>query len=329
MKALFLVEAGGQYGLGHLVRCSVLADALRARRAEVRFAVRRGARHLPDWFTSDTPVIDVDNPGAAEALVMQHAPGWVVVDGYGLLTDGVVRRLRTADRRVLAFDDFGNDGGGADLVVNQNVSVDATAQRDARRLLGPHYAIVAPAYAANRTRGVSASLQRILLTFGGSDVRGLTPHALRAFKDVPDSLSLDVVVGPYHRTSAFEISGRHRLTVHTQPHGLAALLATADLVISAAGSTCWEICCAGVPLIAVQTADNQREVMRCLTSRSCALTLPAEVFLPTIESGGLPALIDRLRDAAKREAMVTAQRQLVDGKGAGRIVSAMGFSGYA
>ena len=321
MKTLFLVEAGGKYGLGHLARSAVLADALRARHAEAPFAVRRGAGQLPDWLLTGKVVSELDAPGAADALVAEHHPDWVVVDGYEMLADGVVQRMQACGRRVLAFDDLGTDGAGADLVVNQNLPVPVSAQRPARELLGPGYALVDSAYMANRTRDVATALQRVLITFGGSDLRGLTAHAVQVFGTLSDSLSLDVVVGPYHRTRSFAAPGVHNLTVHEAPHGLAALLATADLVVSAAGSTCWQVCCSGVPLIAVQTADNQREVIRTL-AQTYAVTFSADAFL-NLTGGFLAKLIDGLRDVNLRQRMVSAQRAAVDGNGAARIIDAM------
>jgi UDP-2,4-diacetamido-2,4,6-trideoxy-beta-L-altropyranose hydrolase len=323
MRVLFLVEAGGKYGMGHLMRSAVLRDELRARGVETVLAVRRGEGPLPDW-ASDPEGLHIDSAAAAEALAAERRPDWAVVDGYGLLADGLVRRLRTRGERVLAFDDLGSEGGGADLVLNQNVCSEPMPTMP-RRLLGPGYALVDRGYAACRERPISGAIQRVLVTFGGADQHGLTRRVVAAFADVPGSLLLDVVVGPNHRVRAFTAPGSHRLIAHEQPHGLAHLFANADLVISAAGSTCWQVCCAGVPLIAVQTVDNQREVVRCLEANGCALTLARRPFEALLESGGLPGLIDRLRDGSVRTRMSQAQRSLVDGEGAARVVAAMGF----
>ncbi len=323
MRALFLVEAGGRFGLGHLMRSAVLRDALRARGVETVLAVRRGEGPLPEWALGADD-LHIDTPAAAEALAAERRPDWVTVDGYGLLADGIVKRLRARGVRVLAFDDLGTEGGGADLVLNQNVCTEPMPAMPGR-LLGPAYALVDRTYVACRGGEISRTIQRVLVTFGGTDQHGLMERVVAAFADVPGSLSLDVVVGPNHRVRDFAAPGAHRLIAHAQPHGLAHLLATADLAISAAGSTCWQVCCAGVPLIAVQTVDNQREVVRCLEANGCALTFAREPFEALLERGDLPEVIDGLRDAAVRRNMSQAQRSLVDGKGAARVAAAMGL----
>jgi spore coat polysaccharide biosynthesis predicted glycosyltransferase SpsG len=328
---LFLIEAGGRYGLGHLMRCAVLMDALRARGGRPISALRLGERELPDWTLPSAPFITLERDDAAatsqaEAVAGAQRPGWVVVDGYGLLASDVVARMHAMGLRVLAFDDFGTDGGGADLVVNQNRPPSAKMSGiAASRLLGPQYALVDPTYASHRDKSVAGSIERIVLTFGGSDQHGLTDRAVAALACVPGAFYLDVVIGPYHRVREFAPPGRHRLAVHQKPNGLASLFGTADLAISAAGTTCWQICCVGVPLIAVQTVDNQREAVRCLAEQGCAITQDRETFCQALEDGELPVLLAKLAGPAVRGAMVAAQRRLVDGNGAARIAAAMGL----
>jgi UDP-2,4-diacetamido-2,4,6-trideoxy-beta-L-altropyranose hydrolase len=328
MDVLFLIEAGGGFGLGHLMRSSVLADAVRARGGRPTMALRLGDRALPAWAMPTSERIELDGADCAracaqaEALAHTRRPGWVVVDGYGMLGAGLVARLRAHGLRVLAFDDLGTEGGGADLVVNQNFA--HTDHSTAGRLLGPAFALVAPAYAAHRSRPVADRVRRILVTFGGSDLHGLTQHVVGAFAAVPGKLTLDVVIGPSHRTRHVAPAGAHELVMHDRPHGLAGLLGRADVVISAAGSTCWQACCAGVPLIAIQTVDNQRELVACLAQNGCAVTFERAAFCDLLERGGLATVLNSLAEPDVRATMMAAQRRLVDGKGAERIIAAMG-----
>jgi UDP-2,4-diacetamido-2,4,6-trideoxy-beta-L-altropyranose hydrolase len=325
---LFLVEAGGKYGLGHLMRCEVLIAALRDRGALPICAIRVEKGGLPDWTTPAEITLEGNDTAAAlhaEAVARARRPNWIVVDGYGLLATDLVARLRKLGFRVVVFQDLGTDGGGADLVINQNRQAGMTNAVAAGQLLGPCYALVDRSYAACRSRPLADTIRRILVTFGGTDQHSLTPLVVAAFAGVPGELSLDVVIGPYHRTRRFAPAGPHRMTLHQEPHGLAALLDSTDLVISAAGTTCWQICCAGVPLISVQTVDNQREVMRCLADEHCAITLERKEFCQLLDGGRLPALLAQLSRQGARSAMVAAQRRLVDGNGAARIVAAMGL----
>lgn len=331
MDVLFLVEAGGKYGLGHLMRSTVLIDALRDRGVRSISALRMGEGGLPDWALPAAEHIalegdDVDVSRQAEALARARRPDWTVIDGYGLLATDLIARLHALGLRIMAFDDLGTEGGGADLVINQNCQRAAATDGPAvNRLLGPRYALVDPNYARCRDRPLALAVKRVLVTFGGSDQHGLSGRVIDGLADVPGQLTIDVVVGPHHRTRSFAPPGQHRLLTHQAPRGLAALLHAADLVISAAGSTCWQVCCVGVPLIAVHTVDNQDEVTRCLFEYGGAITVERDEFCALLERGGLPELIARLNDLAVRRAMVTAQRLLIDGNGTVRVLAAMGL----
>src|SRR5271165_64573 len=106
---LFLIEAGGRYGLGHLMRSTVLMDALRARGGRPISALRLGEGELPDWTLPSTECITLERNEAAatrqaEAVAGAQQPGWVVVDGYGLLASDIVARMHAMGLRVLAFD---------------------------------------------------------------------------------------------------------------------------------------------------------------------------------------------------------------------------------
>lgn len=328
MDVLFLIEAGGRYGLGHLMRSAVLMKALAAGGIHSVTALRSGGGSVPEWALPAGKLYMLDDNNLAvaraESLARECKPRWAVIDGYDFLAGNAVKQIKLLGVRVLAFDDLGVEGGGANIVVNQNSEAEDTSARQ-RRLLGPAYALVDPMYAASGGPQVVQSVERVLVTFGGSDLHGMTGRVVSALTAVPGRLKVDIVIGPHHRTREFAWTGSHRLTFHDAPHGLAALLKTNDVVISAAGGTCWQACCSGIPLIAIQTVDNQREVVACLAAHGCAITFGRPEFSRMLETGQLFEVLQRLSDPMVRHSMIVAQRRLVDGNGAARIVAAMGL----
>ncbi len=84
---------------------------------------------------------------------------------------------------------------------------------------------------------------------------------------------------------------------------LPALIAAADLVVSAAGTSTWELCCLGAPSALVCVVDNQRESYHRVVAAGLAAGL-----------GELPALAGEL----SARAWAT-----VDGRGRERVVDAV------
>jgi spore coat polysaccharide biosynthesis predicted glycosyltransferase SpsG len=95
----------------------------------------------------------------------------------------------------------------------------------------------------------------------------------------------------------------------------------ADLAVTAAGSTCWELAYLGVPMITIVAAENQRGIADGLATRGAAVNLGwhGEVTLASI-AAAIASLAD---DHRKRASMRRAARELVDGCGADRVVAAL------
>jgi RimJ/RimL family protein N-acetyltransferase len=100
-----------------------------------------------------------------------------------------------------------------------------------------------------------------------------------------------------------------------------ALMAWADVALSAAGTTAWELACMGLPAAVVVLADNQRPIAEQLADAGAAVDLgPADA----VTTERIAAEVESLcRDAPRRRAQSEAGRQLIDGRGAGRVVTVM------
>ena len=98
---------------------------------------------------------------------------------------------------------------------------------------------------------------------------------------------------------------------------MAGLMAAADVAIGAAGSTSWERCCLGLPVLFVTVADNQALIGRALADAGAARNLGQP---DTALTGRIATVLDDLR--AHPEALQTmAERAatICDGLGTDRV----------
>jgi spore coat polysaccharide biosynthesis predicted glycosyltransferase SpsG len=106
----------------------------------------------------------------------------------------------------------------------------------------------------------------LLVTLGGSDPENMTLRVLSALRKLPESGELEarIVVGPAnrHRASLERalVSAPETWKLLAAPDDMPELVAWADLGISAAGSTCWELAFMGLPFVTVVLAENQRSI---------------------------------------------------------------------
>ena len=123
------------------------------------------------------------------------------------------------------------------------------------------------------------------------------------------------------REEARAALARHGLEV-IEPDGSPGLereLRGADVAVSAAGVTAYELVCAGVPAALVAVVDNQERVARTLAARGLALA-----------GAAVEELVGRLADGALRAGLAAAGPAAVDGYGAFRARDALraAFAGH-
>ncbi len=341
---LIRADASARMGTGHAMRCLSLAQAWQDAGGRTVFAMAEETSALRQRIEAEgCDIVSVEaEPGstadASQLVALSRArnSSRVAVDGYQFGAD-YQRTLKSAGLKTLFFDDYGHARHySADLVLNQNVSADegwyADREPYTRLLLGPRYALLRREFSAWRdyVRQIPPTARKVLITLGGSDPEKLTALALDAAASVAtENLAVAVIIGgsnPYFESLqrlGVELTNRHdvKITVQRDVANMPELMAWADVAISAAGTTCWELCLLALPALLIDVADNQTAVARELHRRQCAIHLGAA---QSISGESLGRELEKLlRSQELRQNLSTRSRQLVDGKGAPRVVSAL------
>jgi UDP-2,4-diacetamido-2,4,6-trideoxy-beta-L-altropyranose hydrolase len=339
---LIRADATASIGTGHAMRCLALAQAWQDAGGHCVFAIADVTpavrRKIEEEGCEVVPVkVEAGSEDDAKQFVrlaQERNANSVVVDGYQFGGD-YQRALKSAGLRVLFVDDYGHASHySADLVLNQNVSADArlyaNRERRTRLLLGPRYALLRREFNSWRDyeREPPSTGRKVLITLGGSDPEGLTTRAMEAVAAVKvDGLEAMVVVGGSNprfeqlRSTAIDLTKDRdiKIAVQRDVSNIAELMAWADIAISAAGSTCWELCLLALPSLLIDVAENQSEVARELHRLQCAIHVGSAHEISeerlTRESEKL------LRTRELREILSTRAKEVVDGDGAARIVA--------
>jgi UDP-2,4-diacetamido-2,4,6-trideoxy-beta-L-altropyranose hydrolase len=339
-------------GTGHLMRSLALAAAWRRGGGLTTFISHCPVPALRQRILAagaalralDAPLSDPQRLSAAVAEVVDGGrrtvdgksaalPPWVVLDGYHF-DSACQRAVRQLDVRLLVVDDLAQlPSYHAELIVNQNLGAEEmtyACDADTRLLRGCRYALLRDEFQPWRswqriTRPLAA---RLLVTLGGSDPQNVMPRLLQgvALAEVPD-LQIRVVIGSANR-NATEIrrwAGDCRGSVELlcDVPDMAQQMAWADVALSAAGTTCWELAFMQLPALLTVLADNQQDAALRLDAAGVATNLgDAAQLTPQAVAHSLAAVC---RDADRRAEQARRGRALVDGQGIQRLLSAMGI----
>lgn len=265
------------------------------------------------------------------SVLQSQDDAWLVIDHYGIGA-GFQTAIRRAGHPLLVIDDNAHLAlYDADLLLNQNVHADELSyclSEGALPLFGARYALLRPEFLVrgNRGRETAPVARRILVTLGGADPNNTTLTVVQALKrlEIP-GLQARIVVGPSnpHRPSLEEaLAGtRGNLKLLSTVSDMSALMAWAEVAVSAAGSTCWELAYLGLPSLLVVLADNQARIAQSLHTQGAARSLGwyEQVEIDLV----VDALKELMNAPSDRRQMTQILQELVDGQGSDRVVAQM------
>lgn len=342
MHLYIRADADARRGTGHVMRCLALAQAWQEQGGEASFLSRCDSGPLQQRIRDEGFGLRLLNdvcPDPADlettlSLLRADTAGrgkWLVLDGYHFTPD-YQRAIRAAGVSLAVIDDTNHlPYYHADLLLNQNAYAPALSYgcaADTTLLMGTRYCLLRREFLAyrDRPRRVPERAGNLLVTLGGSDPDNATLQVIEALKGLAEpDISVRLVVGPAnpHREALRRalLSFPCHAELLTAPSDMPGLMAWADMAISAAGGTCWELAFMQVPTIVLVLAENQRGVAEYLTENEAAWSLGEA-------DDGLPVRLREafrrwIGDAGLRAALLQKSRTLIDGEGASRVVGAM------
>jgi spore coat polysaccharide biosynthesis predicted glycosyltransferase SpsG/RimJ/RimL family protein N-acetyltransferase len=353
MRVLVLCDGGGPIGVGHVIRSLALAEASVAAGHSVVVAgnfegsfVQRQLASAPVEVVQLAARLPEARPEPLLELIGRFRPEVLHVDSYDVAS-------WVMGSFILSNMEDGSFGRRpADVVIDPTIGAELSPRPDDGSTLllrGSRYTPIRRRVLDARRSGQAdvahsgtaheAAARSVLVVMGGTDPVGLAPGAVKLLADTGLVLDITVIaVGEIaERVRAAAEGSSLSLSVLAPVDDLAALMVRQDLVVSAAGTSVWELCCIGVPMALVWAVDNQREGYDRVVAAGAALGLGGpELGGP--EPGGpeqrgsdpdpdpderaVGLLRTALTSHRARADMVLAGRQVIDGLGAWRVVRA-------
>ena len=364
-------DANSKIGMGHVMRCLSVADALLKRGEEVLLVTaddtpvplltKKGVPYRV--LHTDYADMEAELPGllcilqeltqraelpeeVLSRMSSQRKDIAILVDSY-YVTEKYLAALKKRITTIY-MDDIYAFSYPVDMLINYNIYGEEmgyekdAAFADTKLLLGANYVPLREEFAAGAgyvqsrkelslgaANVTPAEEGGILITTGGSDSFNLAGQLLmEAMKyDALKEKEYHVVSGSLnpHIGELQALAQKHEnIHIHCNVTNMAELMAESEVALSAGGSTLYELCAVGVPVIAFSFAENQERLVQTFVKRGIAQyggnyrTDGNKMIQNTI--AGLEKLCgdEALKTEYRRKAL-----QLVDGRGAERIAEAL------
>ena len=246
----------------------------------------------------------------------------LLIDSY-FVTQDFLEALRPLVKTAYIDDLYAFDYP-ADLVINYDFAPpEHFYSKAGKALLGCRFAPLRAQF-SGLTPVFREQVANVLISTGGTDDWNVVGKLASALLTAPESASwrLHVLTGPMHahREGMQTLAASHpRLILHENVKDMAGLMRACDLAVSAAGTTLYELCAAGVPSVSFTMADNQLPCARDMERFAGVLCAGDVRSTPEFTERLLSLLFSLAENLQQRSALSRSMHAAIDGRGAERI----------
>lgn len=330
-------DASTRMGTGHLMRCLALAQAWKDTGGKVTFITACHSEHLLQRLQEEgfdihllgRPYPDPSDWDLTKDILASHPNTWVVLDGYHF-DEAYQQQVKETGYKLMVIDDMAHlKHYYADIVLNQNLHAEQlhySCEPYTRLLLSTHYVLLRREFLDWRgwKREIPEVARRVLVTLGGGDPDNHTLKVIQALQKIamPDLEAIVVIGVSNPHAGVLEQTVKQScipIRLVQNAKNMPELIAWADVAVSAAGTTIWELLFFGTPSLVLISAGNQRYVAEQIGSEGIGESLGS---VETLSVDTLAETIARLlRGHVLRAQMSKRGKKLVDGDGVARIIS--------
>lgn len=339
---MIVIRADGnaKIGAGHLMRCLTVAEAIgkvQGHRENICFLCADGqSAGLVRECGFRAEVLDTEyREMETELPVWKHyllndtiTEYTILVDSY-YVTDYYLEELRQLGR-VYLLDDMQAHTYPADTVINYNAFADEAAYHklyegtQTQILAGSRYVPVREQF-LGRDYCVASKVKQVMITTGGGDLQNITGAILRTVyqKDI----EYHIVTGrfnPYLEELKSWERKKSNVHIYHDVKNMAELMQMCDIAITAGGTTIYELSAIGIPFLCFSCAENQEALTEYIGENEISGFAGAYHKNPQDTLKRMQELFVKYCNHYElRKKCFEAERQMIDGCGAGRIAKVL------
>lgn len=322
MNVFILTEVGDKIGFGHLSRCISIYQSFQKRKIiphivlniKGNYDLNLNQKYIDfDWINENNRLFKIINNSDV-----------VIIDSY-LAPISLYQKISSSVKIKAYIDDYQRLDYPEGIIINPSIFAEKLKypkKKNTDYLLGSKYIPLRREFWYVPKRIIGNHIKQILITFGGEDIKNMTPKILNSIIKLKTDIKIVVIIGKgfNHNDQIKKLENNRIKLIHdSSSEVIKSNMFESDLAISAGGQTLYELARCGIPTIAISTARNQEN------------NIKGWLKAGFIEYAGwwedrnllinISNKIDILKDLKEREKRSAIAKRLIDGRGAERIVS--------
>lgn len=272
---LFRADSSSTIGTGHIMRDLVLAKQYPD--DKIVFATQEldgNINHKIKGSGYEIKTLKNNDRDELDTLIKQLHIDMLIIDNYDINAEYEEYLKKQNPHLILMILDDTYEKHHCDILLNHNIYADAKkyknlVPKNCELRCGAKYTLIRDEFIKEKAKKPYKSKEkkiRVFLAMGGADTQNLNPKILKVLKNF-DTIQVDVVTTTANKNLEElkkYVKDKKWITLHIDTNKIAKLLRKSDLTIITPSVTANEVYFMQKPLIAIQIADNQREMYKFL-----------------------------------------------------------------
>ena len=333
MNVLIRADGNEKIGSGHIMRTKSIAAELKKLGAKVLYALadERGKKLINNEFqsvilSSNYECLD-DEIDALSSVIKEQKIKLILLDSY-FVTPKYFKELKKL-AKVAYIDDLDAFAYECEALINYGAFFDKNEYKTRQNLakkhfLGSEFAPLRAEFGSTQKSSKNTQKKQVLLTTGNTDLLGIMPRLLEAFLSDESLKNLEflAISGAFneHENKLLALSAKHKnIKVLKNPENMAQIMAEADFVLSAGGSTLYELASLAKAVICFSIAANQNNIKSWAEAGAMLYAGDAKADSHSVVARSVNLLKSLLNDENLAKTLGQKAHFFVDGKGAIRL----------
>lgn len=333
MNVLIRADGNERIGSGHIMRTKSIAAQLKGLGAKVLYALadERGKRLINNEFqsvilSSNYECLD-DEINTLSSVVKEQKIKLILLDSY-FVTPKYFKELKKLTK-VAYIDDLDAFAYECEALINYGAFFDKNEYKARQNLakkhfLGSEFAPLRAEFRSTQKSSKNTQKKQVLLTTGNTDLLGIMPRLLEAFLSDESLKNLEflAISGAFneHENQLLALSAKHKnIKVLKNPENMAQIMSEADFVLSAGGSTLYELASLAKAVICFSIAANQNNIKSWAEAGAMLYAGDAKADSHSVVARSVNLLKSLLNDENLAKTLGQKAHFFVDGKGAIRL----------